>query len=347
MYGHSIERINLSNSKEREELVLFLKENQLDLDNNVDYSVVIRENGKIKATCSKSKNVLKCFAVSSELRGEGISEALITELNNKLFEEGIYHSFIFTKPLNIPIFQGLNYKLIAQVENVALLENGMCNINSYLQKLKEKHHLEDSISRSALVMNCNPFTKGHRFLIEQASKESDEVLVFIVQEDKSVFPFNVRYRLVKEGVKDLQNVKVIEGGPYIISSATFPSYFLREESKVLKAYTELDSEIFAKYFCQILNIEKRYVGEEPYCNVTRQYNESLKSIFSKYNKELVVIPRKEDKNQAISASRVRNMIRGDDWEGIVELVPTVTYDFLLSTEAESIIFKIRQGNSPH
>ena len=77
-------------------------------------------------------------------------------------------------------------------------------------------------------MNCNPFTKGHLYLIEKASAESDHLFILIVEEDKSVFPFEKRMELVKRGTEHLDNIDVIPGGSYTISSATFPSYFAKE-----------------------------------------------------------------------------------------------------------------------
>lgn len=347
MYEYFIEKVNLNNKDEVLEVKEFLIKYNLDLDKDVDYTLVIKKDNNIKGTCSKSKSVLKCFAISEELRGEGLSEKLITSLNDRLFEEGIYHSFIFTKPENTAIFTGLGYTVVAEVDKVTLLENGIYNINKYLDKLATKYDLNSEKHRAAIVMNCNPFTLGHRYLIEEASKKAEEVLVFIVEEEKSLFPFKVRYNLVKEGVKDLINVKVIEGGEYIISSATFPSYFLRKEDEVLKAYTKLDGTIFAKYFCERFNIKKRFVGDEPYCKVTRAYNESLKEIFEKYNRELIIIDRKGDSNSKISASKVRELIKNDKLEETRDIVPKVTFEFLNSSEGREIAEKIKTSNSPH
>ena len=97
MYNLNLEKINLNKDRDVLEVKDFLKKFNLDLDNDVDYTVVIRQEGEIKATCSKAKSVFKCFAVSEELRGEGVSAILLNGLNDRLFEENIYHSFIFYK----------------------------------------------------------------------------------------------------------------------------------------------------------------------------------------------------------------------------------------------------------
>ena len=347
MYGVNVEKINLKDEEQVKEVKDFLGSFELQLDDNVDYTIVIRQNEKIKATCSKSKNIFKCFAVSDDLRGEGIAAILMGALCDRLFEEGVYHSFIFTKVENTDIFTSLGYKVIHEIENVTLLESGIYDIKKYLKDLQKEYNIDKSIEKSALVMNCNPFTLGHRYLIEEASRQSKEVLVFIVEEDKSSFPFKYRYEMVKKGVAHLPNVQVIKGGEYIISQATFPSYFLRKEDEVLKAYTTLDASIFGKYFCEALNITKRFIGEEPYCSVTRAYNGSLKEILPTYGVEVVEVKRKAFMDDIISASKVRKLIKEGRIANIKDIVPSSTWEFLNTIQGKEIMEKIRLNDSPH
>lgn len=346
MYGFNTEWVNLKNRIEKEEVERFLEGFHLILDHDVDHTIVIREGLSIIATCSKAKNVLKCFAVKEAYRGEGITATLISALIDKLFSQGIYHSFIFTKPSAAHVFSSLNFKLLHQNADVALLENGISDIHHALEDMKKKFEL-GSAEKAALVMNCNPFTLGHRYLIEEAAKANPEVLVFIVEEDRSLFPFKTRYDLVREGVSDLKNVKVIPGGEYIISSATFPSYFLREEGERLRAYVELDASIFGKYFCKHLNITKRYVGEEPYCKVTEAYNTALKHVLPSYGVEVHEVRRKAFEDRAISASRVRDLIRAGELQSLKNLLPDVTLAFLQTSLGREIVEKIKTSHSPH
>jgi len=347
MFGFNVERINLKDEERVKEVKDFLQTFELQLDDNVDYTIVIRQNEEIKATCSKSRNVFKCFAVSDDLRGEGVSATLMGAVSDKLFEEGIYHSFIFTKVGNVDIFTSLGYKLVHQIENVALLESGIYDIKKYLEDIQKEYNIDGSTKKAALVMNCNPFTLGHRYLIEEAAAQSEEVLVFIVEEDKSSFPFNYRYAMVKEGVSHLHNVRVIKGGEYIISQATFPSYFLRKEDVILKAYTTLDASIFGRYFCKTLNITKRFVGEEPYCKVTRAYNDALKEILPIYGVEVVEVKRKAFMEDIISASKVRKLIKEGKISDIENIVPSSTWEFLNTTAGKEIMGKIKSNDSPH
>ncbi len=353
MYGVNLERVNLKSRLEREEVETFLQDFDLLLDQDVDYTIIIRDGmsrgAAIVATCSKAKSVLKCFAVNEGLQGEGLTSILISNLIDKLFSEGIYHSFIFTKPAKAQIFASLNYKIIHSNAEVALLENGIYDIHKAIEEMKSRYSISDA-EKAALVMNCNPFTLGHYYLIEQASKNNQEVLVFVVEEDRSLFPFETRYELVSKGVSHLENVQVLPSGEYIISSTTFPTYFIKEEGERLRAYAELDASIFGKYFCSRLNIKKRYIGEEPYCPVTAAYNEALAQALPSYGVEVTIIPRKSFGGVAISASRVRRLLKEDDHKNCEELkslLPEVTLEFLYTSLGKEIVENLKKSNSPH
>lgn len=338
----NIEKINYKSKIEMTELREFLFENSLNFDESCDYTVAMRDSkDEIVATASKSKNILKCFAISSSLRGEGVSGTIITNIVNKMFEEGYTNYLVFTKIENIDLFVNMGYKEIASTDRVSLLEMGSWNIEKSIEKIKNEYLLGDNTKRrSMLVMNCNPFTLGHQYIIEKASKESEEVIIFVVEEDKSVFPFNVRYELVKKGCAYLKNVKVIPGTNYIISSATFPNYFLKKEDDVLLEYTKLDVTIAATRFCPAFNIVKRYVGDEPYCHMTSKYNDTIVELFPKYGIEVEVVKRKESQERAISATDVRKALKNRDLSLLKTLVPETTLEFLMSDKADEIIKKL-------
>ena len=352
MYGINTERVDLKNSVERAEVETFLQGFNLGLDSDVDYTIIIRDRAlhepSIIATCSKAKSVLKSFAVREELEGEGITSLLISTLIDKLFEEGIYHSFVFTKPEKARIFSALNFKLLHSNADVALLENGIYDIHQAIEEMKNKYSIGDG-SKAALVMNCNPFTLGHYYLIEEAAKNHQQVLVFIVEEDQSLFPFATRYELVCKGVEHLKNVQVLPSGVYIISSVTFPTYFIKQESERLRAYADLDASIFGKYFCSRYNITKRYLGQEPYCPVTAVYNETLKKVLPTYGVEVQEIARKAFGEVPISASYVRKILKAEGVQSIElnHLLPQVTLDFLASNLGREIVEKLKISDSPN
>lgn len=340
---NTIEKVNYKSKLEMGEVRDFLRKNNLNFDEECDYTIVLRNsNDEILATVSKTKNILKCFAIDESLRGEGVSGTLITEILNRMFDEGYDSSLVFTKVDNLDLFKNMGYKEIVSTDKVSLLEIGVNTIDKTIEQIKEEYNLSDNtVNRSMIVMNCNPFTLGHKYLIETASQESEEVIIFIVEEDKSVFPFKVRYNLVKSGCAHLKNVKVIPGTKYVISSATFPNYFLKKSDDSLIEYTKLDVTIAGRKFCPAFNIKRRYIGEEPFCQMTAKYNESIQEIFPKFGVEVKVIKRKEQDNRAISATEVRKCLSEGKFEKLKGLVPEVTYDFLVSQDAKDIIEKLK------
>ena len=161
----------------------------------------------------------------------------------------------------------------------------------------------------AIVMNANPFTLGHRWLVEKAAGLCELLYVFVVEEDSSDFPFQVRKQLVIEGTRDLENVAVCDSGPYMISAATFPTYFIKDKGMVSGIYTELDLKIFADVIAPYFHIRSRFVGSEPLCAVTQFYNEAMKNQLPAKGIMVYEIFRKEVGGVPISASLVRKIIR--------------------------------------
>lgn len=200
-------------------------------------------------------------------------------------------------------------------------------IKKYLSKIKKQNILTHK-NIGSIVMNCNPFTLGHRYLIEYAAKEVDYLYVFCVEEDLSVFPFYDRFFMMRDAIKDIDNIILIPGGRFIISKDTFEGYFLKEHlSEEVNAADDLYS--FVRYIAKELNIVKRFVGEEPFDIVTSGYNRQMKEILPKYGIEVVEIPRKmSENNTVISASKVRALMMEKKWEEIAGMVPLTTLEYL-------------------
>lgn len=205
---------------------------------------------------------------------------------------------------------------------------GNRDLLNYVDKLKTLRIEENKVIGS-IVMNCNPFTLGHRYLIEQSLKNVDWLYIFVVEEDKSMFSFEDRFRLIQENTKDLNNITIVPSGNFIISSKTFSAYFSKDTPTETKIDTSTDIEVFAQHIVPALNINIRFVGEEPFDIVTNQYNRSMKDILPKYGVEVRVIPRKKFGEEVISASTVRKLLKQKDFNKIKNFVPSATYDFLL------------------
>ncbi|MDF2698792.1 MAG: citC [Haloplasmataceae bacterium] len=327
----TVEEVSIKNEKQVNYIIQFLKKFNLEYENDIDYTIAVYDKDKLIGTASKHQNVLKCFAVNEDYQGLGIVNTLVKTIEDQMFKQGIYHFFIYTICCNKEKFQSLGYSEIISAHNITLLEHGIHQINSYLNNLKIKYNISQN-PKACIIMNANPFTLGHRYLIERASRENDEVIVFVVSEDQSKFPFSVRFHLVSIGVKDLTNVKVIETGPYLISNATFPTYFLKQKTDVVELQTKLDCEIFLKYYKEIFNINVRYVGNEPYCEVTNTYNQVMSDLLPKNGICVKVINRIEVNKQIISASKVRENLENHNFEQLRLLVPDVTYNYLINNE---------------
>ena len=163
-------------------------------------------------------NILKMFAVEPEYQGGTFLADTLTELVGRGMAAGLQSFFIFTKPEYVTTFEGYNFSLLAAQEYAALLEYGR-GIERWLDSHKT---LIKPGNNGAIVMNCNPFTRGHRYVIEQAATQVDNLYVFIVATERSLFPFPVRMRLVREGVADLPNVQVLDTSRYAVSDVTLP-----------------------------------------------------------------------------------------------------------------------------
>lgn len=196
-------------------------------------------------------------------------------------------------------------------------------LNEYLEFLKSLNI--DTINNGAILMKCNPFTYGHYRLIDFARKEVDTLIIMVVQDDKSEYSFKDRYEMVKEGCKDFDNVVVIPSGKIFGSSMIFPEYFNRSESTDVSLDLSIDQEIFTQYIAPILNIKKRFVGEEKNDYITREYNKELKRNLPLYEIDLIEIPRFKNINgDEISAKVVRKATEDNDEELLKKLVPEST-----------------------
>jgi [citrate (pro-3S)-lyase] ligase len=206
----------------------------------------------------------------------------------------------------------------------ALETSQSCAFITYINSLKQF-----TVKIGAIVMNCNPFTLGHRYLIEYAASKVKALFIFAVEEDKSIFPFKDRFELIKQGTSDLENVTILPSGKFIISSLTFSDYFNKSELQDRTIDPSQDVELFAKEIAPTLGITVRFAGEEPLDNVTRQYNDAMARILPQYGVEFEVIPRKESDGEVISASRVRKLLETRDFEAIAKIVPETTLQYLM------------------
>lgn len=295
----------------------FLAENGLRLE-PVDYYAAIfeRDSDEMLAGGGLSADVMKCVAVSSKLRDEGLCLMLISHLISTAQSRGTTCVKVFTKPENEGIFASASFHTIARSDKAILMENGngldrYCN---YLSTLKQPG--ENGI----IVMNANPFTLGHQYLVRQAAAQVDHLYVILVKEDCSAYSYSERLSMVKDGCQNVANATVCEGSSYTVSAATFPSYFLKKIEDTTDTYIALDLDLYAKHIAPALGAKTRYVGTEPHDESTRHYNEMMKACSHIKVKE---IERLDD----ISASRVR---KASTLSSVVAWVPSTTVPHVIA-----------------
>lgn len=337
--------IELDIESKKEEIKGFLAQFDLLLEEDVEECIGVYDGEIIAAVCCRSGKVLKGFAVKEEYRENNLTSLLVGEMLKRLYAAGIYKSFVFTKNRYRVKFESLGYRFLGQGGEAVLLETGLNGANEYLSRLKERR--SEATINGCIVMNCNPFTLGHRYLISRASCLCEKLYIILVQEDKSVFPYTVRKNLVLHGTKDLSNVEIIDGGDYTISSATFPGYFIRQENERIISEAALDIDLFTKYTAPALRIVKRFAGSEPYDPVTATYNRIMRESLPRAGIEFIEIERMKADDRYISASEVRRVIRENNREYLCKLVPESTLNFLLSTEGKKLWGKISKSNLSH
>lgn len=316
---------------EKKDVEKFLEGFDIKYERDVDYTIVALDGDKVVGTGSCAERILKCFAIDPTYQGMGITNTIITRLLDHQYQVGNKHLFIFTKPKSIKIFTDFGFSIVEKTEDVALLDNKIEELNQLLK------NIEDQRESGAIVVNANPMTKGHLYLINEARKMTDLLHVFMVEEDESTFPYDFRYKIVKEELEKFDDVLVHPGNNYIISKNTFPTYFYKDEKTILKAYSELDSKIFGRYFARTLNIKKRFVGTEDKDLVTKNYNETMERILPDYGIEVVEIPRASLDDEIISASKVRLFLKERKFEEAYKFLPEATIKALKSEEGQRII----------
>ena len=353
MSEYAISQIYPSDRRANTQINELLLAEGIRRDANLDYTCgMYDEEMNIIATGSCFGNTLRCMAVSNAHQGEGLMNQIVTHLISIQFERGNTHLFLYTKCNSAKFFGDLGFYEIARIDSqIVFMENRKTGFTSYLEKLKKETEQSEVFRQfscndsaktkiAALVMNANPFTLGHQYLVEKAASENDILHLFIVSEDQSLVPFSVRKKLVLEGTAHLKNIIYHESGPYIISNATFPSYFQTDADAVMESHANLDLTIFVR-IAQTLGINYRYVGEEPNSQVTGIYNEIMAKKLPENQIACKIIPRKEANGSVISASTVRTALKSGKMELLKTLVPETTLRYFQSEEAAPVIEKIK------
>lgn len=357
-----IQTLNPATPRQRQRIEAFLKRNALRIDDMNYYAAVLDDDGEMIAGGGLKDDVIKCVAVDDAHKGEAIANTLVSHLISHANQEGYGCIKLFTKPKNRQLFESLSFRLLAEAPEAILMETGIGGISNTveaLKKIKEEsekykeynkeckedskecrentsylttsppHHLTTTMQPTGcIVMNCNPFTLGHRYLVESASRMVEHLFVIVVREDRSAFSYQERKAMVTTGTADLKNVTVCDGSEYAISNTTFPTYFLKRLSDATDTQILLDLDLFRRHIAPALGAEVRFVGTEPTDELTRRYNELMMKSLGKDH--VVQIPRLENGGVAVSASRVRRAMDSNSLKEAAQLVPPTTLPYIIA-----------------
>ena len=320
---YDIQEIPLSSSRFCKDVACFLASNGLRMERMDAYWAVQDGKGAIIAGAGLSQDIIKGVAVAQPYRSEGLMAPLITRVIEKASEQGLFNLKVFTKPEYQPTFESLGFHPIAAAPKAILLENGK-GLEQYCRFLEGFRRPGKT---GVVVMNANPFTLGHRYLVEKALEQVETLYIIPVREDVSDFPYIERKAMIRAGVEAWgERVVVLEGSDYLISAATFPTYFLKDLSDAAETQMRLDINLFATHIAPALGNPIRFVGSEPADPLTARYNSLLQELLP----EVVVVPRLE----GISASTVRSYLGKGQFAKAAALTPASTHPYLLAALAE-------------
>lgn len=309
-------------------LEAFLKSCGLEYDASIRFTAALMEDDQIIATGSLDGATLKCIAVSPAHQGEDLTAQIMTLLLQEAASRGLKHLMLYTKPRNQYLFRSFGFHPVIRTADCLMMENRRGGLDMFIAGLEKPSDNAQPVG--CIVANCNPFTRGHRYLIETAAAECAWLHLFILSEDRGLFSAQDRLSMVRAGCIDLKNVLVHTTGPYMVSSATFPSYFIKDKARVDDIHCELDVRLFGEKIAPALGITRRYVGTEPNCMVTAHYNEQMKQLLPGYGVQLTEIERKSFGGSAISASRVRELIERGQVDALTGLLPDSTIEYIQS-----------------
>ena len=311
----------------RRRIECFLHDSGLRYDDLDYYAALVDEaDGEIVAGGGLKRDVIKCVAVADAYKGEARVNSIVSHLIAKANSEGYHCVRLFTKPRNRRVFESLSFRLLAEAPEAILMETGVGGIEEYKKKLNAIASQYTDQSSGCIVMNANPFTLGHRFLIEQASSQVERLFVVLVKEDCSMFSYAERKEMVSRGINDMKNVTLCDGSDYAVSATTFPTYFLKTLSDASDTQMLLDLDLFRRHIAPALGTSVRFVGTEPSDALTRRYNELMKQELD----DVREIERLGKDGEPLSASRVRHAIEAGCLRDAARLVPLSSLPYIIA-----------------
>lgn len=313
------------------------KQGGIKRDSSLERILAARdESGRMVAAGGVSGKTLRSLVTLPGLQGEGIMAQLLGSLLYLQRERGHHQVFIFSKAKYKSLYESLGFHVIAEIPSgTIMLENSSRRFQDWLNQIKkdsqeiiQERGLDAQAESAALVMNCNPMTLGHLSLVRWTAERYPITHLFILEEDVSFFSYKERRTIVEESTRDLPGVILHGSSDYLISRASFPAYFLRSMDEAAEQQAILDAGIFKK-IADSLGIHCRVLGDEPFLELGKRYNEILREELTSADLQVEILPRwKDESGEVISATRVRSLIKAGEWEEARKLTPPAGHRFI-------------------
>lgn len=229
------------------------------------------------------------------------------------------------------IFHGLEKDMTFFDTNDETIES---QVEVLIEDFKKEHELfADDLQIGASVMSCNPFTSGHRYLVELGSRMFDYFVVFLMQEGMNlVFDKEECENLVRVGVQDLDNVIVVPMSDVFSYQTFWPEYndiMLRHSKNYVGLNTYNLLNVVGKAFKQ-LNVKHFLCGIETDDNITRQHIVQAKTVFPQNDINVICIPRKQmkDNKLSISGTECRRMLAEGEYDKLNGFLQPQVIDYI-------------------
>lgn len=351
-----IQQLDPTMPRQRRQIEQLLTANGLRYD-DMDYYVAIADepSGELVGGGGLRGGIIKCIAVDDAHRGEAVANTIVSHLIAVAARRGHHCVRLFTKPRNLRLFESLSFRLLAEAPEAILMETGIGGIEAVKRELRNEerrvknpiailtptstsphlltpspHHLNTPSPHhpitGCIVMNCNPFTLGHLYLIEQAAQQVDRLFVMVVRADCSMFGYDERLDMARKATAHMANVAVIAGNDYTVSATTFTTYFLKRIDDATDTQMTLDIDLYRRHIAPALGATVRFVGSEPTDALTHRYNDMMRSMLG----DVRQVTRLEKDGLPVSASLVRRAMTNNDYHRAAALVPATTLPYLMA-----------------
>lgn len=263
---------DVTNERRVQKVKDFLDKNALELSDDVELFVTASEEGEMVACGGISGKILKCVAVTPRLRGQRFVLKVIDELLEAAKRRGQKELFLFSAPKNQAYFESHGFRLIESSGDEVILMENSDNLAQFKEGLRQKR--VDGKNIGSVVLCDSPLQERETALINQALEQCDWLHVFVVCQEGTHSP--ARTEALRQSLASFSRISVHENSEYLISKATFPTYFIKDQDHINALHGELDLKIFKRHIAPALGITHRFIGCES--DVNEAYNALMKEL---------------------------------------------------------------------